>query len=98
MIGIPTHRPFAAQPRSPKVENPEARRFYNSRAWKRLRIIKLTNNPYCAECLTRGLHVPATHVHHEIEVLDRADLSLDLGNLISLCHSCHSRHHASATH
>ena len=77
--------------------NPEAERFYQSRAWRSVRLSKLRESPLCECCLKLQLLVPATIVHHKVSVLDDVDSRLDMGNLESLCASCHSRLHASGT-
>lgn len=74
--------------------DPAAKKFYNSDNWKRLRVLKLVETPYCEDCMIKGDLTPATTVHHVAELRQSADTARDLDNLRSLCHSCHSRHHA----
>ena len=71
--------------------DPEAKRFYNSKAWKATRLIKLAGDPICQLCEK----ATATDVHHLIAL--RADWAkaLDLTNLQSLCGTCHKRIEAS---
>ena len=59
-----------------------------------MRLSKLRRNPLCEECLTKGVYVAATHVHHKIEVKDDPSRKLDIDNLQSLCNSCHSSIHS----
>ena len=73
----------------------DAKRFYNSSAWVKLRRMHLRASPLCVQCQAQGRDTPATHVHHIAEVLDDADARLDESNLRSLCHSHHSALHAS---
>jgi 5-methylcytosine-specific restriction protein A len=47
-------------------------------------------HPLCSDCLKVKRVVPATDVHHIAKVADAPDKRLDLDNLMSLCHSCHS--------
>jgi 5-methylcytosine-specific restriction protein A len=72
----------------------EAIQFYDSQAWDRLRQIRLSMNPWCMVCESRGIGEPATIVHHIKEVRTHWELRLELDNTQSLCRSCHSRLHA----
>jgi 5-methylcytosine-specific restriction endonuclease McrA len=93
---IPTYRPHrtTAIPASTPKRPPSP--FYSRRAWRGseskagVREIKLAQDPLCEKCKERGELTPAVHVHHEVEVKRDESLALDLGNLVSLCHSCHS--------
>ena len=69
--------------------------FYTSPPWRRLRNLKLAEDPLCERCTERGLIVPAYEVHHVIEIDLRPDLALEYNNLESLCKTCHSRETAS---
>jgi 5-methylcytosine-specific restriction protein A len=100
-LDIPTYRPAwvpTGQERDLAYrrmrQDREQQLFYLSRTWKQLREIHLTNYPYCFECLSRGLYVPATIVHHKQELRQNPDGALDERNLMSLCKPCHSRLHA----
>lgn len=73
----------------------EAKAFYNSRAWRMLRSLKLALDPVCEDCLKKDMLVPATVVHHEKERSEHPHLALSLENLRSKCAPCHSRLHAS---
>jgi 5-methylcytosine-specific restriction endonuclease McrA len=74
----------------------DAKRFYNSRAWLMLRLLKLQLDPLCEPCKASGTYVPASIVHHKHERRHNPELSLALDNLESMCESCHSRLHAVA--
>ena len=63
--------------------------FYVSVAWRRLRLYKLSQTPFCEWC--NCLKV-ATEVHHDKEVKEFPELRLDFDNLVSVCKSCHSKH------
>lgn len=95
---ISTHRPIRLDPRhreyDRRVRDQEAKAFYNSAAWRKLRAWKLRREPLCERCRARGLLVPATVAHHKVERADDPVLALDLDNLESLCPPCHSAHHA----
>jgi len=61
---------------------------YDRRAWRdRIRPMQLGREPLCHDCLGRGRATPAEDVHHK-----NGDATDDReGNLMSLCHECHSR-------
>jgi hypothetical protein len=59
--------------------------FYNTKAWKWLRRVKLTADPLCELC-----GKPATDVDHKASINAGGDRH-DMANLQSLCHECHSR-------
>ena len=65
--------------------------FYNSEEWRNLRKFKLQLVPLCEECLKASKVVAAKHIHHKIDIKDAPEKALDYDNLMSLCHSCHSR-------
>lgn len=66
--------------------------FYHSREWSYIRSVKLNKDTLCEECLKKGRYVPATDVHHLIDIDDcpTYDNALDIDNLESLCKQCHS--------
>jgi phage terminase large subunit-like protein len=69
------------------ARDPDAKRFYNSAAWKRARKAKLAQYPVCQRCEK----VFAEHVHHVIPLKDCTDAQkLDPGNLFSTCAPCHN--------
>ncbi len=72
----------------------ESKKFYNSQAWIRARYMHLAESPLCIQCKAAGRLVPATHVHHRVEVLDDPAKRLEDSNLVSLCNQCHSKLHA----
>jgi 5-methylcytosine-specific restriction protein A len=63
--------------------------FYNSKEWQLLRKMKLQRNPLCEQCLLEGRRTRATDVDHVIGI-NHGGPALDIRNLRSLCHSCHS--------
>ena len=82
----------------------ETNPFYGTEAWKRCRAAALRRDGgLCVWCMRRGRvtvdakgrrwPVLATVVHHIQHLEDRPDLALDLGNLVSLCDSCHDEAH-----
>ncbi len=64
--------------------------FYQSTAWRKLRSVKLQQQPLCEECLQQGATTPAQMVDH-IRPINKGGAALDLKNLQSLCHACHNR-------
>lgn len=65
--------------------------FYQSDQWRKLRAVKLSNDPLCQHCEKRGYFVEANEVDHITPIADDKTLILDYDNLQSLCKSCHSR-------
>lgn len=67
--------------------------------WRKLRKLKLANNPFCEVCYQRGIIEPATEVHHitPIETYSKYEdmrrLAYDYDNLMSVCHTCHRELH-----
>ncbi|MDO5090138.1 MAG: HNH endonuclease signature motif containing protein [Cardiobacteriaceae bacterium] len=55
--------------------------------WRKLRKHKLALNPLCEACHAWGDIVPATDVDH----IDNDATNNRMDNLMSLCHSCHSK-------
>ena len=64
-----------------------------------MRIRKLQDTPLCEQCSKKGLVVVATEIHHitPVESVSGAQqmktLMFQYGNLMSLCHACHSDIH-----
>lgn len=78
--------------------NPQARAFYRSAAWLRMRkLILERDHGLCQECLRHGRYTPAVAVHHKQELLTHWDLRLDMDNLESICEECHNRERAGAS-
>lgn len=68
-------------------------KFYKSSAWIKTREIALKRDLYiCQDC-----GKPAEHVHHIIRLSEanvgNPAVSLNLDNLVSLCHRCHDHRH-----
>lgn len=69
-----------------------AQRFYNSKAWERVRTLALIRDYYlCQECLKHKIIKVYNVVHHIVPLKESKELSLDINNLICLCHECHNR-------
>lgn len=69
-----------------------SKRFYNSKAWRRLAAIQIKREPLCAECLKVGRITPAQIADH-IYPIREGGQKYDLDNLQSLCRACHNRKH-----
>jgi 5-methylcytosine-specific restriction endonuclease McrA len=83
--GTPSYRPKATLPEG----RAERHRFYDSKLWKQCRAVKLLDDPLCERCLAAGRVEAGRHVDHLIPLADGGE-PLDVKNLQSLCHSCHS--------
>jgi 5-methylcytosine-specific restriction protein A len=68
----------------------ERDRFYDTAAWKRLRLWQLSEFPLCKDCEARGLLVSASQADH-IQSIASGGAALDADNLQSLCQPCHSK-------
>ena len=62
----------------------------NSTAWKELRAQVLAEEPLCRWCLARGEYVPSTDVDHIEDSRDDYTDDNSRGNLMGMCHECHS--------
>jgi len=60
--------------------------------WRRIRNNYIVDYPFCEVCRKYGKLVRATEVHHIKPISEGG--SNDYHNLISLCHSCHTKAHA----
>ena len=59
--------------------------------WHKERKKFLAENPWCSECLKRGIYTPATEVDHVKPHKGNQELFWDRSNWDSKCKSCHSR-------
>ena len=72
-----------------KQRDLKSARFYNSAAWKKLRIFKLSRDPLCEYCLEKDHVNIATEVDHVIPIKVDWSMRLVFNNLNSTCHRCH---------
>lgn len=77
--------PSHALPRRPGSRDP----LYRTPAWRALRRIVLTEEPWCRTCHAEGRSTRATDVDHIVSTR-RGGAPLDRTNLRGLCHRCHS--------
>lgn len=80
---LPKHKPFEGY----KHHNTE---FYQSTPWRKLRALKLKENPLCEECEQNGVLSPAQMVDHIVPI-NKGGAPLDMANLQSLCNACHAK-------
>lgn len=67
--------------------------FYNSTAWRTLRVVHLHDNPLCEVCLASNKLVDCTfggHIDHIAPISD-GGAKLRTENLMTLCPTCHHR-------
>lgn len=75
-----------------------ASKFYKSVAWQKCRASFITKQQgLCQRCLSKGLIVVGTQVHHKIyltpENINNPDVALNHDNLELLCLDCHHEEH-----
>lgn len=71
--------------------SPDAK-FYKSKAWKSVRLLKIAENPICEVCYHAGKLTDATFgspIDHAVRLED-GGAALDLANLITMCPQCHN--------
>ena len=78
------------------VRDREMRRFYQSPAWQRLRIMQLQRQPLCEMCLAENRFEKAEVVDHITEIRTENGAPLDIYNLQSLCKAHHNQKTAKA--
>ncbi len=87
---MPTIKKSVRRPWQPERKAQEGRihsntKFYQSPAWRKLRALKLEQNPLCEQCGMKSAKV-ADH----ITPINQGGEPLDINNLQSLCHTCHN--------
>lgn len=71
--------------------DPEHQERYHTRAWAKIRAIKLHTQPLCEKCQSEGRYTRACLVHHIKPLSEGGTNAQD--NLMSLCAACHNRIH-----
>ncbi|MBO7669855.1 MAG: HNH endonuclease [Oscillospiraceae bacterium] len=76
--------------------------FYRSVAWQKCRAAFISSRGgLCERCLSRGLCVAGSDVHHKIKLTPKnisdPDVTLSWSNLELLCRRCHQEIHAQRT-
>ncbi len=92
---MPTLKKTVQRPWMPERGTQEGRlhpnnKFYQSKAWRDLRAVKLDQFPLCEECQRKGITTLAQMVDHIVPI-NQGGAPLDMENLQSLCHPCHNR-------
>jgi 5-methylcytosine-specific restriction protein A len=72
----------------------EANRIRSSGRWKKVRRLKLQQDPLCEDCKEHGVTTVATQVHHLKGVASHPELAFVMENLRSLCTTCHAKREA----
>lgn len=72
--------------------------FYGSVQWQKCReSYKKSVGGLCERCLTKGLIVPAVHVHHIVPLtnstVNNPKIATCFENLMALCEDCHNEIH-----
>lgn len=67
-------------------------RYYDTKAWKKLRLRQLNKEPLCCMCKAIGYITPAEVVDHIEPHRGKHSKFYDESNLQSLCKQCHDRH------
>lgn len=73
-------------------QNDEGQKVYKTKGWAITRKYHLATNPFCVDCLARGIQTAHDlHVDHVIPLKNYQGDPLDPSNLQTLCRSCHTR-------
>lgn len=67
----------------------QERHFIHSDQWRKIRLIKLANDPLCEPCLRLNRESIAVLVHH----IDSNELNNNANNMQSMCNNCHELVH-----
>lgn len=99
---MPTISKKCKRPWMPERKSQEGRihsntKFYQSMPWRRLRAIKIAEQPLCEECLKKGILIPAKVIDHIVPI-NKGGNPLDINNLQSLCSSCHNQKSGKESH
>lgn len=86
-----TYCPAHARQREQARPNADARRWYHTARWQRLRALVLMEEPLCRDCQAQGQVTASTDVDHITPHRGDAGRFWDSANLQGLCHACHSR-------
>lgn len=72
-------------------------KFYQSKAWRDLRALKIEQFPLCEECQRKRITTLAQVVDHVVPI-NEGGAKLDMVNLQSLCNPCHNRKSGQEAH
>ena len=88
----PSHRAQANQ-NYERQRDKSIKKKYSESAWRKLRALKLHNQPCCERCIAKGITIVATMVHHKDPVTEGGKFLPELDELESLCTPCHNKEH-----
>lgn len=97
---MPTiYKPKTAKKKEKKLYEEERRKIYKSTRWRKLRALKIVEQPLCEMCLKEGKITIAEDVHHIQSFMSTDDkvlriaLAYDYENLMSICKIHHQMIH-----
>lgn len=97
---MPTiYKPKKAKKKEKKLYEEERRKIYKSTRWRKLRALKIAEQPLCEMCLKEGKTTIAEDVHHIQSFMSTDDkvlriaLAYDYENLMSICKTHHQMIH-----
>ena len=70
------------------------RDFYKSKLWRNVREIALKRDNYLCQYCGKGAEIVHHKIHLQPENINDYSISVNLDNLISVCHDCHDKIHA----
>lgn len=83
-------RPWLKKRKPQEGRKHSNKKFYQSVAWRKLRAVKISQQPFCEECLKSGKYVSANVVDHIVPI-NQGGEPLAFDNLQSLCNRCHNK-------
>lgn len=81
-----THNPYKSSYQPPTKGKADARRIRNSRKWRKVRGIVISQRPLCEGC-----GAAAEQVHHIQPLHTNPELAFVDSNLAPVCTGCHSK-------
>lgn len=97
---MPTiYKPKKAKKKENNLYDEERRKIYKSTRWRKLRELKIAQQPLCKMCLKEGKTTIAEDVHHIESFMSTDDpmrrmaLAYDYENLMSICKMHHQMIH-----
>lgn len=97
---MPTiYKPKKAKKKENNLYDEERRKIYKSTRWRKLRALKIAEQPLCEMCLKEGKTTIAEDVHHIESFMSTDDkvlriaLAYDYENLMSICKTHHQMIH-----
>lgn len=88
-LGSPQRKWEQPRTQGKQTGRTETTKFYQSPAWRKLRALKISINPFCELCDKNGIVKQAKEIDH-IKPIRQGGAPLSLDNLQSLCTPCHA--------